>query len=95
MFYITSKFHDNGTNTFGRLLEGAFEAPPPQAQEFQKSPGGIGLRWYDTKKPFFPNLILSQVVVICEHVDPSHAQKYTNWLCCCHGNVLVYTFVGF
>ena len=44
MFYITSKFHDNRVNTFG-FMEGAFEAPlpPPQVQELQKSPVGIGL----------------------------------------------------
>ena len=38
MFYLTSKFHDNGVNTFG-FMEGV----PPQAQELQKSPGGMGL----------------------------------------------------
>ena len=53
----------------------------------------VMLRRYD--KHFFPNLILWQAVIICEQVDPNHAQKYTNWLCCCHSNVLVYTFVGF
>ena len=46
MFYLTSKFHVNRINSFGFMEGGggAFEAPPPQAQELQKSPGRIGLR---------------------------------------------------
>ena len=55
----------------------------------------IDLRWYVTRSHFFPNLILLQVVVVCEHVGPSHAQIYANWLCCCHRNALVFSFVGF
>ena len=39
MFYLTSKFHDNRVNTFGFMEGGS----PPQIQELQKSPGGIGL----------------------------------------------------
>ena len=43
MFYLTSKFHDNRVNTFGFMGGGgeAFEAIR-QAQELQKTPGGIG-----------------------------------------------------
>ena len=46
MFYLTSKLHDNRVNAFGFVEGVAFEVPPPppsQAQELQKSPGGIGL----------------------------------------------------
>ena len=47
MFYLTSKFHDNRVNNFGFIEGGgAFKAPPPQAQELQKSPGGIGLNLF-------------------------------------------------
>ena len=53
------------------------------------------LKRYDTLKKIIPNLILWKVVVLYEHADPKRAQKYTNWLCCCHGNVLVCIFVEF
>ena len=46
MFYLTSKFHDNRVNTFGFMEGGGgggLLKPSPQAQELQKSPGGIGL----------------------------------------------------
>ena len=47
MFFLTSKFHDNRFNTFGFMGGGGglLKLPPPhtQAQELQKSPGGIGL----------------------------------------------------
>ena len=33
-------------------------------------------------------------MVIRENVDPNHVQKYTNWLCCCHGSILIFNFVG-
>ena len=46
MFYLT-KFHDNRVNTFGFMEAGFWSPPPPppppQAQELQKSPGGLGL----------------------------------------------------
>ena len=43
MLYLTSKFHDNRVNTFGFMEGGGAIEAPPQAQELQKSPGGIGL----------------------------------------------------
>ena len=55
----------------------------------------MGLRRYDTLTTFLPDLIWWQVVVIYEPVDPDLAQRYTNWLCYCHGNVLVCTVVEF
>ena len=36
MFYLTSKFHDDSVNTFGFIMEGGFEAPPP-AQGLRKA----------------------------------------------------------
>ena len=45
MFYLTFKFHDNRINTFGFMEGGGGGGfKPPQAQELQKSPGGIGLK---------------------------------------------------
>ena len=44
MFYLISKFHDNNFHIF-EFMEGGDSPPPPtQAQELQKSPGGIGLK---------------------------------------------------
>ena len=43
MFYLISKFHDNRVNTFG-FMEGGFWSPSPQAQELQKSLGGVRLK---------------------------------------------------
>ena len=50
---------------------------------------------FDSKELFLSNYILWQVTVIFKHADPNDAQNYTNWLCCCYGNILVYTFAGF
>ena len=47
MFYLTSKFHDNRVNTFGIMPP---PPPPPEAQELQKSPGGIGLSTHNALK---------------------------------------------
>ena len=47
---------------------------------------------FHSKELFLSKFILWQVTVIFKHADPNDAQKYTNWLCCCHRNVLVYTF---
>ena len=43
MFYLTSKFHGNRVNTFGFMKGGGGLLNPPQAQELQKSTGGLGL----------------------------------------------------
>ena len=51
MLYLTSKFRVNRLSTFGFMEGGGggVEAPPPQAQELQKSPDGIGVKHTKTK----------------------------------------------
>ena len=87
----------------------ATPSPPPPPQPSLLLHCGIFLRGvyafgedchvckniFYTKKYFPSSLTLWHLMDICEHVDPNHAQKYTNCPCCWHGNMLVYTFVRF
>ena len=54
--YLTFKFHDDSVNTFGFIEEGGGGEAPPQAQELQKSPGGIELSQNFT---LFPSITIA------------------------------------
>ena len=89
MFYLTSKFHDNRVNHFGFMEGGAFEAPP-QAQELQKSPGGIGLT-----PVYLQNLFhcRSTDCFLRDHENKLYlAKPRTDYLKCSSSYIMVFSF---
>ena len=56
----------------------------------------FALRWSSTQKNFFsPILFCGKLLSYSNMLTQTMHKKFANWLCCCHGNVLVYTFAGF